>query len=527
MSRRRSRRGKEAAAGEFSKFETVFFSDLAGGNDSITLLTYPGSALPQHAGLTAEDVRRAEHAVGLVVKPMLEISGDKPERWALFDDEMYDKKVEYMVGLIEEGHSFSKAHWGGGDAGDKLYVYSETMKVKKRKAVIEPTGPILKQRQMSSYYNRQITVDAEKFAKMEVKIDEYGKEIGRLRELCDKHERRWKKGKMLKKGCNGAKWRSGTKLRMKVRSKETPVGVDAKTVPGKDEEIISEEEPTLLVRMRHGSSSVVGGEEREMSGDGLDEREIGELGVLVKAVVADNEVCDITVVCSWFEMFVQLTQRLSIWNLQIDNVEKDGTGNMNEGDSVQDEGLYENEIDNGDAEGGRGKMSSDVVEENELEETVNVTNMGERNVISEVDAEGSEHGSENGQNYRMTGDAGVSTEQELSTDRRMVVSVTYNYSCKWEGCTGESMKDDDAGEQMGSKEENENERLGDRPEVEVEDVSDSLAPSQVKHRPGEEDEQLAALLLAKDQYTFPDMVPFYEDCDYPFFEKVLTANPSV
>lgn len=39
----------------------------AGGDDSITLLNYPGRALPQHAGLNEADVRRDEHDPGVSV----------------------------------------------------------------------------------------------------------------------------------------------------------------------------------------------------------------------------------------------------------------------------------------------------------------------------------------------------------------------------------------------------------------------------------------------------------------------------
>ncbi|CAH8385281.1 unnamed protein product [Eruca vesicaria subsp. sativa] len=468
-----------------------------------------------------EPVAEATEVEDLVVKPMLEISGDKPERWGLFDDEMYAKKVEYMVRLIGEGHLFSKAHWGGGDANDKLYVYSEKVKVKKRKAITKAAGPVLKQRRMSSYYNRQVTVDAAKFAEMAEKIEEHGKEMARLREVYEKQERQWKKWKMLRKGGSLGKWRSGTKLRMKVRAKESQVAEEFRADMGVPS--VSGED---VVRMNHGSSSVVGCEEitREMSGDGLDAREIGELGVLVKAVVADNEVCDSM---NFLKNVCEVDLDIEKWKMQIDKVEEDGTGNMNEGETVHNEGLNENEADNGPPQDGRDSMKTDVVEENELEGTVSETNMGLGKDISEVDG-GSEHGSENGEDDRMMGDV----EEKLSTDRRMVVytGTTYLFGEHVEGGngqTGESMKDDDAGEKVRSIEENEEGSLGETPQMAVEEVSDSSPPTTVTHRPGEEDEQLAALLLAKDQYSFPDIVPFYEDCDYPFFEKVLTANQSV
>lgn len=61
----------------------------------------------------------------------------------------------------------------------------------------------------------------------------------------------------------------------------------------------------------------------------------------------------------------------------------------------------------------------------------------------------------------------------------------------------------------------------------VVDVSDSPIARSERHKPVEQEEELAALLLAKNAYALADMVPFYEECDYPFFERVLQANRKV
>ena len=78
---------------------------------------------------------------------MLEISGDHDDRWGLWDDETYDKKVDYMVQLLKNGHIFVKENWLGGDALDPLFVYEEKPKTPKRKKNLaaEPE-PIRKQR---------------------------------------------------------------------------------------------------------------------------------------------------------------------------------------------------------------------------------------------------------------------------------------------------------------------------------------------------------------------------------------------
>lgn len=48
-----------------------------------------------------------------------------------------------------------------------------------------------------------------------------------------------------------------------------------------------------------------------------------------------------------------------------------------------------------------------------------------------------------------------------------------------------------------------------------------------RHEPVEQEGELAAVLLAKDQYIVPDIVPTVEDCDYAYFERVLLANLKV
>lgn len=53
----------------------------------------------------------------------------------------------------------------------------------------------------------------------------------------------------------------------------------------------------------------------------------------------------------------------------------------------------------------------------------------------------------------------------------------------------------------------------------VVEVSDSPCSRTDPHRPAAQEEELAAVLLAKDQYSRSDIVPFNEDCDYPFSRK--------
>lgn len=38
-----------------------------------------------------------------------------------WDYEIYDRRMNYVVGLIEGGHKFKKSVWGGGDAQEIMY----------------------------------------------------------------------------------------------------------------------------------------------------------------------------------------------------------------------------------------------------------------------------------------------------------------------------------------------------------------------------------------------------------------------
>ncbi|WZZ59811.1 hypothetical protein YC2023_059918 [Brassica napus] len=174
------------------------FSLPAGGDDSVTLLNYPGKFLPQHAGLTVYDLRKAEHDPGLLVQHMMEITGTHEEQWGVWDDEKYDKKVDYLNGLIREGHVFSKSDWGGGDAGEPFFVYRvKNDKKRKGKAVGGVTaGPVLKQRQLSGYFTRGSLVDAEEHSRMVARVEELGTEVLRLKVVVEKQGGSWRSGRL-------------------------------------------------------------------------------------------------------------------------------------------------------------------------------------------------------------------------------------------------------------------------------------------------------------------------------------------
>lgn len=69
----------------------------------------------------------------LIVQPMMEVFPDMSGGWGTWDDEIADRRVSYMAGLIEGGHDFKKPLWGGGDAKEVLYNHEARKAVKKRK----------------------------------------------------------------------------------------------------------------------------------------------------------------------------------------------------------------------------------------------------------------------------------------------------------------------------------------------------------------------------------------------------------
>ena len=66
------------------------------------------------------------------------------------------------------------------------------------------------------------------------------------------------------------------------------------------------------------------------------------------------------------------------------------------------------------------------------------------------------------------------------------------------------------------------------PNTTILDVSDTSDGGRTaRHEPVQQEGEMAAVLLAKDQYTRPDTVPTAEDCDYAYFERVLVADLKV
>lgn len=100
-----------------------------------------------------------------MVQPMMEVPADMPEGWGVWDDEIADWTVTYMVGRLTAGHEYLKSSWRGGDLKENFYNHEEAKAVKKRKreAGASKAGvvaePLLKQRRLCAYFRKPALVD--------------------------------------------------------------------------------------------------------------------------------------------------------------------------------------------------------------------------------------------------------------------------------------------------------------------------------------------------------------------------------
>nr|VDD37075.1 unnamed protein product [Brassica oleracea] len=171
--------------------------DRLGGDDSVTLLSYVGDKLPTHTGLVLTDVLYAEHSPKLTVLPMMEVDEDRDDGWGVFDCEIFDRKVAYMMNLLKSGHKFQKGEWGGGDASEPLYVHDPVVTEVKRKirklTHKEEAGALMKQRRLSRYFCRKGEGEGDKYEALLGVVEGIKKELGRLNKVVEKQ------GRMLRK----------------------------------------------------------------------------------------------------------------------------------------------------------------------------------------------------------------------------------------------------------------------------------------------------------------------------------------
>ncbi|CDY29761.1 BnaA01g19050D [Brassica napus] len=439
----------------------------AGGDDSVTLMNFPGKVLPQHSGLNVCDLREAEHDPALIVQPMMEISGVHEERWGVWDDEKYDKK-----------------------------------------------------RRLSGYFKREIMVDGEEHARMVSRVEELGTEVLRLKEVVEKQGRQFVKWKTFMKGKSAAKKFGSVRRRDKRKTdggardgtedfysdgggagyrKEQMSGEIGEDDFSREEgaRTSSEERPALLVRMKEGDRVPLQWVEPE-SGD----------NVLYRALTSQT-------------YFVSEEEGSSVDGGRRDD---GGQGDGLDEKARETEGREEKE-EGGTEDGGRDENQEEDARKTEVCESGQymfcVLCTGGRDENQEEDARKTEVCESK---LRETEDGGRDENQEEDARKTEVCeSGQYMFSVHvYKYCCTRAQVDvlDGSGEDTADEEPSSGKIV-----LDVSDTSDFGVTS--RHEPVEQEGELAALLLAKDQYVVPEIIPLVEDPDYAFFERVLMAHSKV
>ncbi|CAN6846070.1 unnamed protein product [Brassica oleracea var. botrytis] len=157
------------------------------------LLRYVGEKLPTHTGLVLTDVLNVEHDPKMTVLLMMEVGEDREDVWGVFDCEIFDRKVTYMVELVRSGHKFKKWEWGGGNAAEPLYVHTPEERGEKRKVRKlthnEEEGPVMKHRRLSMYFSRKSDGGGDKYEALLGVVEGIQKDVRRLNRVVEKQGR--------------------------------------------------------------------------------------------------------------------------------------------------------------------------------------------------------------------------------------------------------------------------------------------------------------------------------------------------
>ncbi|XP_024014516.1 uncharacterized protein LOC112088464 [Eutrema salsugineum] len=109
-------------------FEAIPSLPLKLPNDSAhpTLLEWNAVKLRKNDSLSIRDVLDVEFADNLIVHPLIEVHTPDVIGWGEWDDEIRDRKVDYLMELVSKRHSFIKNVWPGGDASEPLRIHVPT-----------------------------------------------------------------------------------------------------------------------------------------------------------------------------------------------------------------------------------------------------------------------------------------------------------------------------------------------------------------------------------------------------------------
>ncbi|KAG2248131.1 hypothetical protein Bca52824_087759 [Brassica carinata] len=470
------------------------------GNDEQTLLTYDGDKLPQHTGLGLVDVLDAEHDPKLTVQPMYKPWKDKEDGWGEFD-------MAYMVGLVKTGHKFSRGEWVGGDADEPMYDHEEATKDKKRKQYRGPSreeeGHTLKQRRLSRFFSKKVAGGGHDVEELHAKVKKISQAFASLEKkrreaVCVGTGR-----KQLFEGSPPADSDSSSDEDGPDHMNESAPGQDGIGLEGMEPELVTE--PS-------GKMDVVPLEAENTRG-------VDKEGTMVffgsgsnTFYVTEDEVWNNKALGG--EGVVANAHPLS-YVKQNDDV---GSLRGNEGDGVASgtEVVCEDHASGEEHESMEetaAKVKGDVGE-------TEVEKDKDEAVEKEADVKGRhEEKEDDGHALQVIEESGGSEglENEADEEKGDVAEKTCEVTAA-DGVKGGSEDESD---------ESDEEKMLAREETMVELSDSSPCPRSEKHKPVEREADLAAILLAKEQFTMDKLVPEVEDPDYAFFESVLVANPKV
>ncbi|KAL0800312.1 hypothetical protein Bca101_055487 [Brassica carinata] len=555
------------------------------GNDDEKLLDCVKA--PQHRGLTLVDVLEAEHDPKLLVQPQMEIDSDMPPGWGTWDEEIFDRRVNYLCRLVADGHRFKKNMWWGGDAQEGLYDHQEWKAAKKRKreavgrqAVGRRTemtrakvaaGPVMRQRRVSAYFRRQTQEE-------DVKYEGLAARVAVLEKVVEKMKRRFvrrKKGSLTPRKGLLHSARVPGKRRKEAEQRVDKTSSDEE--PQQTSDVPSDSETNDGGSGNGGDGGMeargddtTGGNHDEHGGDGSGGYGSAHKETDAKDMEEDHVGSDVVPESEEGEG---------------EDVEMDGDDNpsdgpppilvpLKEGDGVPLQWVEEGVTDHRGGVVYRAMTSSTYyVADDEVPAGSEVGKDG--GVLEVIDGGGRKELADKAQDElsqrkedlagidKLVGDiikehGGGGVMVSKRREMQEVSDVHDNFGGE-ESVAGGSVaeplscaseKDEDGETQKLSRvgaERGEDELGADvvyTPEagtgkqevgaaVNVETVSEvvtclsdtSPCPKSEKHQPAEDEAHLASLLLAKEPFSLLQICPAVEDGDFGYFEQVLLANP--
>ncbi|CAF1831415.1 BnaC04g15650D [Brassica napus] len=538
---------------------------LVSGDDTITLLNYPEMSLPQHSGLIVAAVRKAEH--NSVVRPMMVASGNHEDMWGLWDDENFDRRVNYMLELIEGGHVFTKAEWLGG-AGDPLFLYGAKARTPKRKKQLDSDEePASKKSRVGGHNTRSVSegADGEKFRELEARVDEVVADVALLREgeraeICGTSVHIPGGGHhdiavedagtgVIGSGGSGGTKPAGPGPQEIDKCASGVEGLNQDSIGGSDvpaaeginpveqdcldllvgavmkdaglttddcanEHPVVEEshEDTVASRLAAGEIAKVSLADKSESADGTDAEAMNKTICMSMIGSGDNlmdEECPLVInETLGAEDGVQTASEADFTTATVDEPVVGGVAG-----NVADVCVLDDKSESA------AETAAEAI--NKVADHVHVDEIGLGDDL--MDEECPPVISET-----MGPEGGVQKESaEYMTPAFGEESILEGLEGN-DPDAGVHVVDPGHGDVIGSHDDmTDGETEQKEGETGVMILSDSPTPMTARHIPVAEEEELASLLLAKSYYDLADMVPVIEDRDYPFFERVLQSNPQV